>query len=156
MPAHRLPVRERLFSRFLEDEKTGCWNWTRGKTGAGYGAIAVNNGLKLAHRVSYELHFGSLSDDAVVCHSCDNPGCINPKHLFLGTQATNIADKVSKNRQACGERHGRAKLTLADVEEIRAALGVPLAELAAKYGVSYKYISILRSGSAPVWRSKNV
>jgi len=72
-----------------------------------------------AHRFIYELTYGKIIGDLVVCHHCDNPTCVRIDHLFLGTQQENIDDKVSKNRQAKGIAHGSAKLTDKEVKEIR-------------------------------------
>lgn len=148
MIAKRLPIAERLFSRIKKDEVTGCWNWTGGKTGGGYGAIGVNNRTELAHRVSYEWHFGQIADGLFVCHRCDNRACINPDHMFLGTQEQNMSDKTAKQRQAKGEGHGCAKLTEGDVLSIRSSHGVTLKDLGKRYGVSWQHIWQIRSGRA--------
>jgi hypothetical protein len=132
--------------RFWERvEKTQtCWNWIGAKQTGGYGHFYLGtvNGKKvkrLAHRYSYELHNGPIPAGMDVLHKCDNPGCVNPEHLFLGTQATNDADRDAKGRQARGSEHGMAKLTEAQVREMRAAYaagGVTYKELGQKYGVS--------------------
>jgi hypothetical protein len=91
-----------------------------------------------AHRVAYELTYGPISDDIDVLHRCDTPVCVNPAHLFLGTQAQNVADMVAKNRQAKGTRNAFAKLNDDLVRTIRrrfAAGGVTKVELARDYGV---------------------
>jgi hypothetical protein len=73
----------------------------------------------MAHRMAWELTHGPIPPGLFVCHHCDNPPCCNPVHLFLGTNADNVDDKVKKYRQAVGENHGRAKLTNSDVVEIK-------------------------------------
>jgi hypothetical protein len=113
----------------------GCLLWPGGKTKRGYGTTGRRY---LAHRVSFAIHKGAIPTGRLVCHSCDNPSCVNPDHLFLGTDAENSADMVKKGRSASRDRHSQAKLTTASATAIRreAADGVPRKELAARYGVS--------------------
>jgi HNH endonuclease len=115
-----------------------CWAWTACKVRRGYGQVGVGKGKRMrAHRLSYALAFGDPGT-AFVCHRCDNPACVNPAHLFLGTLEVNVADMVRKGRQATGERIAQSKLCAAKVSEIRRrhATGCRLRHLAREYGVS--------------------
>lgn len=104
---------------FLWDDD--CWEWVGYKDSCGYGSIRFENKQYKTHRFMYILTYGSIPDGLYVCHSCDNPKCCNPKHLWLGTQLDNVNDMYSKGRDVnhCGESNGRSKLTQRDVEKIR-------------------------------------
>jgi hypothetical protein len=86
--------------RFWEKADTSgeCWEWTAGKFNTGYGQFSVDGAPQLAHRFSYEMHYGKISDGLHVLHTCDNPPCVNPEHLWLGTQADNNEDRDKKGR----------------------------------------------------------
>ena len=90
---------ERFRDSYEIDKKTGCWNWTGSKNGInGYGRITVEGKSYCAHRVSYELFVGIIPNGYNVCHKCDNPVCINPDHLFVGTRSDNMQDASNKGR----------------------------------------------------------
>ena len=83
------------------DSDNGCWNWGAAKTKAGYGIVmTANNGAMYAHRLMYQITFGEIGEGMFICHHCDNPSCINPSHLFMGTPQDNASDMARKGRAA--------------------------------------------------------
>lgn len=108
------PIETRFGRLYQIDSASGCWNWT-GKIKEGrYGTIKLDRVREAyAHRVSWMLHHGPIPDGMCVCHHCDNPACVNPAHLFIGSKPDNISDMVSKSRQRGNmqpktrDRHGR-------------------------------------------------
>lgn len=140
------------------DAEDSCWSWVGAVSSRDdpYGTIYVGpgQGRDKAHRVSWSLHFGAVPGGLCVLHKCDNPPCTNPKHLFLGTNLDNIADKVSKGRQRnapkIGEDNHYAKLTEVDVLEIRRLLaaGALGKDLAAQFDVDTTTISSIRNADS--------
>jgi hypothetical protein len=118
----KIPVEDR-FHKFVEKDKNGCWNWTGKTRKDGYGTIVYNGKETRAHRVSLILKGYVLNRSIKVCHNCDNPKCVNPDHLFLGTQKDNIKDMFKKHRNSAyfdkGVKNPNAKLTQEQVNEIR-------------------------------------
>lgn len=96
-----------------------CWIWTGYKDSDGYGNFRLDDKIIKAHRFAYENWNGPIPDGLFVCHKCDNPACVNPSHLFLGTQKDNMQDCAKKGRISKGEKHSRAKLTALDIIAIR-------------------------------------
>lgn len=122
---------------------SGCWVWTGTCHGKGYGHFSANKRTNKTHRYVWDAVHGSIPSGMHVLHRCDNPPCCNPAHLFLGTNADNVADRDAKGRQAKGDRNGKQKLTAAQVNEIRAkyeAGGATQKDLAAQYGVDGSWI----------------
>lgn len=121
-----------------------CWLWAGKKGPKGYGVAVYRGHSMLAHRLSYELHYGPLFMDGMhVLHRCDNPLCVRPDHLFLGTAQDNMDDKVAKGRQTRGETNGSTKLTADNVRDIRSSRE-PSSVLARQYGVGYGAIHSIR------------
>jgi hypothetical protein len=118
-------TKEQIVEDFLARVKktSGCWIWTGGLNKAGYGTVKIFNKPKLAHRVSYEIHVGNLPVKILVCHKCDNPPCVNPDHLFLGTHRDNAFDSMKKGRFSINKRRGSkshlSRLTESQVIQIR-------------------------------------
>jgi hypothetical protein len=119
MAYNRLSLKERLLNKAVREGDCLVWRGHRSKRG--YGRIRVAGKWRPAHVVSYEVHKGPIPAGLKVLHSCDNPPCIEPAHLSAGTQLDNVQDMLAKGRanKATGERHGSAKLTAAQVAEIR-------------------------------------
>jgi len=129
------PFHERFWSKVRKTKE--CWVWTACRTGFGYGQIRINRRAALAHRVSYEIAYGSIPQGLYVLHKCDNPPCVRPEHLWAGTHAQNMHDMFSK-----GRRTPFRKLSERDVREIRALNGIiPRKELGERFKVSAATIS---------------
>jgi hypothetical protein len=92
------PIDIRLMRKIKINQDTDCWEWQGGKNNVGYGMIRDEHGMRTTHRVSYELHKGNIPHGMCVCHTCDNPKCVNPDHLWLGTKKENAQDMISKGR----------------------------------------------------------
>lgn len=113
------------FWKSVKRNKSGCWEWGGSKDGNGYGMLSTKKGKAAvkAHRLSWTIHFGEILHGLFVCHACDNPGCVNPDHLLLGTHRANIEDMKQKGRQQRvsrpGEKNNSALLTNKEAKKIR-------------------------------------
>jgi len=152
-------MRKSLVFRFwgkFDRPKEGCWLWKAGKDGKGYGLIGNGSHYDfhkiLAHRLSWMLYNGPIPDGLCVLHKCDNPICVNPNHLFLGTKGDNAKDRDEKGRVAHGEEHYKAKLTKKQVEQIRQLrlVGLKITEIAKLFDVSKGHVSEIVSKK--VWK----
>ena len=123
--------------------ESGCMEWTACRIKDGYGMMRVGPKMKLAHRVSYELSIAAIPDGLLVLHRCDNPPCINPDHLFIGTDQDNSNDKLNKGRSNFGQKNGRNKLSPEQVLKIRKDTRIG-SVLAIEYGVRERTIWAIR------------
>lgn len=119
---YRGTLEERMSSKTIKGNPNECWNWTGSLDTAGYACIRVNKKLCRASHVAFELSSGDkVPNGMIIMHSCDNPACVNPNHLSVGTPLLNSTDKINKGRGKWvkGEEHGMTKTTKKQVEEIR-------------------------------------
>jgi hypothetical protein len=110
-PEHHCTTLEAFDLNIIKGENINdCWEWSKGQNGMGYGAFNIKGKPFLVHRLMYERHNGKIPDGMHILHSCDNPICLNPKHLFIGSQKDNVHDMIQKNRdrKARGSKSGRA------------------------------------------------
>lgn len=144
---------KRFWSKVDVGEPDECWEWLASKTTDGRGRFGINYRLWLSHRVAWVLTYGPIPEGLLVCHHCDNPGCCNPYHLFLGTPADNLADAARKGRMSRGEDRNTAKLTEEEVREIRDLIseGNSQRNIAARYGVSHRCVGDIQSGKSWRW-----
>jgi hypothetical protein len=145
------PLAERFWSKAQKsDQKSdnGCREWIGRRDRNGYGRIGHAN--QFAHRVSWELHHGPIPKGMHVLHRCNNPGCLEPDHLYLGTHADNMRFKVECDRQAKGKScQGYVKLTEREVLEIRGMSGIQK-EIGSIYGISARQVSHIKRRD--LWR----
>lgn len=120
-----VPVEQRIMEKVVIDKQTGCWNFTGSRDRVGYGVIVWNKANVGVHRVMYIIKKGDIPKGLSVCHSCDNPSCCNPDHLWLGTHFENMHDSIDKGRRKfmLGENNWNHKLTVSDVRLIRHLYG---------------------------------
>ena len=138
------PLCERFWEKVNVRGANDCWPWQGAIGGHGYGNITDGNGSTLrAHRVSYHLHNGEIPRGLVICHLCDHTWCVNPVHLYVGSQAMNLREMSKKGRSTFGVRSTSAKLSDAKVMVIRLASTAQIC-LARDFGVSPMTISLAK------------
>lgn len=141
---------DRFWEKVDESGPDDCWEWRGTRIGRGYGMIRASGGMKVASRVVFEMERGPIPEGMLVCHYCDNPPCVNPSHLFLGTPKDNAEDMVRKGRhnRPRAEKHNKAKLTWQSVGEIRemAERGIANTVIAQKFSVTPSTIGRVVNG----------
>ena len=129
-----------------------CWEWTAGLTSNGYGQFFYNNIHINAHRFAWEYFYGTIPNDKIICHHCDNRKCCNPSHLFLGTNKDNTQDMINKNKLkggwAPGSEHANTNLTEEDVIQIKQMLqnGIYQKDIADHFGITQTSVSRIKLG----------
>jgi len=138
----------KLNKRFWANvQKTrSCWEWIRYKNTKGYGMITIHGKPVMAHRLSWEMRNGPIPEGLCACHHCDNPSCVNPGHIFIGTAQDNIRDSYLKSRRV-------DRLTIAQVKSIRCRIraGERYKALAKEFGKSVRTIASLSTGDTWGW-----
>jgi hypothetical protein len=151
------PKKDKLAEEIRKDA-SGCWIYEGYKNNTGYGRLCVNRKSILAHRLMYERTFGPIPNRLEVCHKCDNPACVNPDHLFLGTHLDNMRDMVNKGREAhvMGEHSGNAKLKESQVIQIynMRNCGLSSSKIAILFGVGKSTIKRIMQGQS--WKCLNL
>lgn len=144
---------ERLRGRFfasvaIPDDQDECWIWTGCRTSTGYGKASMLNRSLKAHRVSWLIHQGNIPAGLYVCHTCDNRICVNPSHLFLGTDLENIKDAKIKKRFAHGAQNARCQLSASQISQIRDMVfsGVKQVRVSESFGITHQHVSKIING----------
>lgn len=136
-------ARRRILDRSEDDPETGCRNWSLAKNWKGYGVFKIDQKPMNASRAAYIVFVGPVPAGMCVCHRCDNPACVNPDHLWVGTYKDNWADCRSKGRETKGTANGKAKLNDSDVVAIRSmsANGERQEAIASMFGIARGTVS---------------
>lgn len=144
--------RARFMAKVRVRQANECWVWDASTNNCGYGQFRYAGKMRKAHRISYEFFIGTIPDGIQVCHKCDNPSCVNPNHLFLGTHTENMKDMAAKGRAGVtlGKFNPNSKLTPDAVKAIRADTTKTTKQLGAEFGVSDVMISKIKTGRS--WR----
>lgn len=143
-----------MFERHVIRRRSGCWLWKGGHNKAGYGSArltCLGGKSILAHRLSWLVHKGAIPDGLHVLHHCDNPGCVRPAHLFVGTDNDNTQDRVRKGRPGCQFFKGKStpvrRVRSSDAAQIiKEYTGRNRKELAARYGIAPEYVWKIATG----------
>jgi hypothetical protein len=143
------------FTKFIQkaEKEEECWLWSGAKDWDGYGIFQLNRRGRRAHRLSYELYVGDIPEGLMIRHTCDNPSCVNPKHLIPGTNQQNCDDAVTRGRSNKGTRNGRALINENYVRTIRSLrlLGASAKESAAILGITQGVVESIVAGRNWGW-----
>ena len=141
------PIAERFWPKVAVSGPLECWLWTAATNGEGYGVFRGRQCRTSAHRTSYELAHGPIPEGLIVRHSCDNPTCVNPAHLLVGTHRDNTNDKLERERQARGVGTNTARLSEAEVAEIRLRVdrGEKVRGVARRFGIDHSNVSRIKN-----------
>ncbi len=143
-------VEIRFWEKVEVAEPDECWLWLGTLNNKGYGQFYFEAKLWFAHRFVYQLHFGNIPEGLLICHNCDNPQCVNPNHLFLGTYKDNMADCVGKGRHSFGNSSGRPSILTMEQKEIIKELyttkNYTQEEIAKSYGIQQMTVSRIIRG----------
>ena len=147
---------KRFWNKIKINKKTGCWEWTAAKSLKGYGRFKLNGKLESPHIISYILRNGEYDRSLDVCHHCDNPSCVNPEHLFLGTRSENMLDSYKKGRSICrtpkGIKNPNSKLNPEKVKKIRKLINknIILSKIAEDFNVHRSTINKIKFNE--IWK----
>ena len=142
------------FNKYHIKQDDGCWQWTGSIHHAGYGQIRYKKRIVRVNRLSYELFIGPIPDGLIVRHKCDNPLCVNPDHLELGTHVDNMNDMVMRSRSLKGSKHPMHKLSEDDVLSIYHS-GLSARELSDYHDVNVNTIYYIKQGKRWAWLTKH-
>lgn len=146
----KIPLIDRIQSKYEAVTETGCWIWTASTNSAGYGQISMPGRPMLAHRVCWEFYNGQIPDGKFICHKCDTPSCVNPSHMFVGDHHANMADMRRKGRaakveSAKGEKNNSSKINNETALAIFNAVG-PQKEICRRFNVSRSTLQAIKYG----------
>lgn len=150
------------FNLFIEgiDKSSGpngCWPWLKGRNERGYGQFSDGEKNQGSHRIMWSLENGAeIPDGMVVCHTCDNPPCCNPAHLFLGTNLDNSRDMVHKRRSCFGVKNNKARLSVDQVKDIKTRLALGQNQKAMAKEIGIPYLTINRIARGNLWKSVTI